>query len=130
VRRAVLKAGGVLGQSTNVVQATTGYSTLLVLHGYRNGDQFGFAARAGPSAEANLLCQQSVTRARGRIPSHREGSPGSSILSAKTSPLLPELHRNSDHRLSNSDVASKMVRWAVELSEFDVQYELRGPIKG
>ena len=23
-----------------------------------------------------------------------------------------------------------MVRWAVELSEFDVQYEPRGPIKG
>ena len=28
------------------------------------------------------------------------------------------------------DVAGRMVRWAVELSEFDVQYEPRGPIKG
>ena len=28
------------------------------------------------------------------------------------------------------DIAGRMVRWAVKLSEFDVQYEPRGPIKG
>ena len=32
--------------------------------------------------------------------------------------------------LQKSDVAGRMVRWAVDLSEFDVQYESRGPIKG
>jgi len=32
--------------------------------------------------------------------------------------------------LQKSDVAGRMVRWAVELYEFDVQYEPRGPIKG
>jgi len=32
--------------------------------------------------------------------------------------------------LQNPDVAGRMVRWAIELSEFDVQYEPRGPIKG
>jgi len=32
--------------------------------------------------------------------------------------------------LQMSDVAGKMVRWAVELSEFNIQYEPRGPIKG
>jgi len=32
--------------------------------------------------------------------------------------------------LQKLDVAGRMVRWAVELSEFDVQYELRGHIKG
>ncbi|XP_068498151.1 uncharacterized protein [Phaseolus vulgaris] len=32
--------------------------------------------------------------------------------------------------LQKSNVAGRMVRWAVELSEFDVQYEPRGPIKG
>ena len=32
--------------------------------------------------------------------------------------------------LQKSDVARSLVRWAVELSEFDVQYEPRGPIKG
>ncbi|XP_068476664.1 uncharacterized protein [Phaseolus vulgaris] len=32
--------------------------------------------------------------------------------------------------LQKSDVAGRMVRWAVELSEFDIQYESRGPIKG
>ena len=32
--------------------------------------------------------------------------------------------------LQKSDVARRMVRWVVELSEFDVQYEPRGPIKG
>jgi len=32
--------------------------------------------------------------------------------------------------LQKADVAGRMVRWVVELSEFDVQYEPRGPIKG
>ena len=32
--------------------------------------------------------------------------------------------------LQKPDVARRIVRWAVELSEFDVQYEPRGPIKG
>jgi len=31
--------------------------------------------------------------------------------------------------LQKPDVAVQMVRWAVELSKFDVQYEPRGPIK-
>ena len=32
--------------------------------------------------------------------------------------------------LEKPDVAGRMVQWAVELSEFDVQYEPKGPIKG
>jgi len=28
------------------------------------------------------------------------------------------------------DIAGQMVHWAVELFEFDVQYEPKGPIKG
>jgi len=32
--------------------------------------------------------------------------------------------------LQTPNVADQMMRWGVELSEFDVQYELRGPIKG
>jgi len=32
--------------------------------------------------------------------------------------------------LQKLDVAGRMVRWTVELSEFDVQYEPSGPIKG
>jgi len=31
--------------------------------------------------------------------------------------------------LQKPDMASRMVRWAIMLSEFDVQYEPRGPIK-
>ena len=31
--------------------------------------------------------------------------------------------------LQKPDLAGRMVRWAVELSEFDIQYEPRGPIK-
>jgi len=31
--------------------------------------------------------------------------------------------------LQKPNVAGRMVRWGVELSEFDVQYEPRGPIK-
>jgi len=32
--------------------------------------------------------------------------------------------------LQKSDNVGQMVRWAVELFEFDIQYEPRGPIKG
>ena len=32
--------------------------------------------------------------------------------------------------LQKPDVAGRMVRWAVELSEFDIQYEPKGSIKG
>ena len=32
--------------------------------------------------------------------------------------------------LQKPDIASQMVCWTVELSEFDIQYEPRGPIKG
>jgi len=32
--------------------------------------------------------------------------------------------------LQKPDVAGKMVRWAVELSKFDIVYEPRGSIKG
>jgi len=32
--------------------------------------------------------------------------------------------------LQKPDVAGRMVRWAVELSEFDIVYEPRGSIKG
>jgi len=32
--------------------------------------------------------------------------------------------------LKKPDVAGRMVKWAVELPEFDIRYEPRGPIKG
>jgi len=32
--------------------------------------------------------------------------------------------------LKKPDVAGRMVKWAVELSEFDIKYEPRGPMKG
>ena len=32
--------------------------------------------------------------------------------------------------LKKPDVAGRMVKWAVELSKFDIKYEPRGPIKG
>jgi len=32
--------------------------------------------------------------------------------------------------LQKPDMAGRMVLWVVELSEFDIQYEPRGPIKG
>jgi len=32
--------------------------------------------------------------------------------------------------LKKSDVAGRMVKWAVEFSKFDIKYESRGPIKG
>jgi len=32
--------------------------------------------------------------------------------------------------LIKPDIVGRMIRWAIELSEFDIQYEPRGPTKG
>ena len=32
--------------------------------------------------------------------------------------------------LKKPDIVGRMVKWVVELSEFDIKYEPRGPIKG
>jgi len=32
--------------------------------------------------------------------------------------------------LQKPDIAGQMVHWAIEFSEFDIQYEPRGPVKG
>ena len=56
VRRGIPQVERVPGQSTSVVQAITGYSTSSVLRSYKAGDQFDLGARAGPGAEANILC--------------------------------------------------------------------------
>jgi len=45
-------------------------------------------------------------------------------------PVVVMTHLPIRKVLQKPDVASRMVRWVVELSEFDVQYEPQGPIKG
>jgi len=47
-------------------------------------------------------------------------------------PLLPEFYSSGDDRPSYLQGSTKVgcCGWAVELSEFDVQYEPRGPMKG
>ena len=62
VRGGVPQAEGVPSQSPSVVQATAGYSAPPVLRSDRTGDQFGPCAGAGPSAEAYILCEQSIAR--------------------------------------------------------------------
>jgi len=101
VRRGVREAEGVPGQSISVVQARTRYSTLPILYSYREGDKFGSATRAEPGAEVGLLRQQSVAWARGEIPGLRKSGSGGSVLSAKTAPLLLELHCDSDDKPYN-----------------------------
>jgi len=55
VRRGVPQAKGVPGQSPSVVQAIARYFAPPVLRGR--------CAGAGPSAEANILCEQTIARA-------------------------------------------------------------------
>jgi len=98
VRIGVPQAEGVLGQTPSVVQAAAGYSASFVLRIYRMGDQFGPCAGTGPSAEANILCEQSIAEARGKIPGPKEGGPGCGVLNKETSPLLPELYCSGDDR--------------------------------
>jgi len=84
------------------VQARTRYSTPPILLNHRENDQFGSATRAGPGVETDILRQQSVARARGEIACPRESNSGGSVLGAKTSPLLRELHCDSDDEPSNT----------------------------
>ena len=100
VRRGVPQAEGVLSQSSSVVQAIARYFTSLVLRCDGASDQFNPGAGAGPSAEAYILCEQSIARAEGEVPGPREGSYGSGVLSYDTSPLLSKLYNGGDDRLS------------------------------
>ena len=44
--------------------------------------------------------------------------------------VLVMIHLPIQKVLKKPDVAGRMVKWAVELSEFDIKYEPRGPING
>jgi len=107
VQRGVCEAEGVLGQPTGVVQARAKYPAPPILRGHIESNQFGPVTGARPGADANLLRQQSVARARGEIPGLRKGGSGSSILGTKTLPLLLELHCDSDNRPSYSQGLTK-----------------------
>ena len=90
------------------MQAAAGYSASSVLHSYGTGDQFGPCAGTRPSAEANILCEQSI--AGTEVPGPREGSPGSGVLSEETSPLLPEFYCTSDRHTGNPKDTSNLHR--------------------
>ena len=118
------------------MQASVRYPTSPVLHSYREGDQFSSAARAragekpiyfvskvlqGPEVryqaleKATLAIVFSARRLRHYFQSF-------TVIVMTDLPIRKVLQK--------PDVAGRMVRWAVELSEFDIQYEPRGPIKG
>ena len=108
VRKGICKAERLPGQSTSVVQARVRYPAPPILHDYRESDQLSPITGARPGAEADLLRQQGVARARGEIPGLRKSSFGNSILRAKTLPLLPELHRDSNDGPPNSQGPAKV----------------------
>jgi len=136
VRRGVLKAEGVPGQSTSVVQATVGYSTSSILRGYKKGDQFGSAARVGLDAKPIYFVSKVLQGPEVRYQAIEKATLAV-VFSARrlrhyfqsfTKIVMTDLPIHKV--LQKPDVASRMVQWEVELSEFDVQYEHRGSIKG
>ena len=84
------------------------------------GHQFCTCLGARPGAEAHLLREQGLTRPKIEVPVTRESDASGSILNTKAPPLFPQLHSGGDDKPPG----------AVELSEFDIQYEPRGSIKG
>jgi len=100
------------------------------------GNQLCAGSRARSGAEAYLLREQGLARPADEIPIVGEGGVGSGVLS----PEAPSLFHSFtvvvmtdlpiQKVLQKPDVVGRMVRWAVELSEFDIQYEPRGSIKG
>jgi len=136
VRTSVPQIEGVPGQSTSVVQARTRYplrlyfavterAINLVLVQKQNQVQKpiyfvskvlqGLEVRYQAIEKASLAVVFSARRLRHYFQSF--------IVIVMTDLLIRKV-------LQKSDVAGRMVRWPVDLSEFDMQYEPRGSIKG
>jgi len=96
------------------------------------GHQLCAGPRARLGTEAHLLCKQGFARPRVEVPDVGEGDVGSSVLRHYFHSFTVVVMTNLPIQkvLQKSDVAGRMVHWAVELSEFDIQYEPRGSIKG
>ena len=93
-------------------------------------------SRAGSGAEAYILREQGLAGPGDEILSTGEGGSGSGVFSPRlrhyfhsfTVVVMTDLPIQKV--LQKPNVAGRMVRWAVELSEFHIQYEPRGSIKG
>ena len=100
------------------------------------GHQFCVGPGARSSVEAHLLCQQGLVRSGDEIPVVGEGGVGSSVLVKRlrhyfhSFTVLVMTNLPIQKVLQKPNVAGRMVRWTVELSEFDIQYEPRESIKG
>ncbi|XP_068497734.1 uncharacterized protein [Phaseolus vulgaris] len=136
VRRGVRKAEGVPGKSTSVVQARTRYST-----------SFYFAVTEKAISLVLLQEQDQVQKSIYFVNKVLQGPEVRYQAIEKAALAVVFLARRLRHYFQSftvivmtdlpickvfqkPDVAGRMVRWAVELSVFDVQYEPRGPIKG
>ena len=83
-----------------------------------------------------LFYKQGILRSGRKIP--QDGEIGlctrNSCAEAQTIFLGPHHHSKTDQPLkramSSPEAAGRMALWAIELSEFDVQYRLRTAVKG
>ena len=95
------------------------------------GHQFCTCLGTRPGAEAHLFRKQGLTRPRIEVPVTRESGASSGILNTEAPPLFPQLHSGgNDKPPYPKGTAKARCSRAVELSEFDIQYEPRGSIKG
>ncbi|XP_068476980.1 uncharacterized protein [Phaseolus vulgaris] len=95
---------------------------------------FEVEAGAGPDPETYILRKQGPARAGGEVSIFGEGGPDGGVLGQEAPSLLPKLYGNDGpphpEGVTKARCRGRMVRWAVELSEFDILYEPRGSIKG
>ncbi|XP_068486823.1 uncharacterized protein [Phaseolus vulgaris] len=112
---------GVLDDATCALQATGRCPPSIVLCSNRVGHQLSAGPGARPSAETYLLRKQSLARPRIKVPFAVEGGISSSVLSQEAPPLFSQFHNGGDDKSPHPEM---------ELSEFDIQYEPKGSIKG
>jgi len=136
MRRGVCEAEGIAGQTTNVGKLELGTLNPPIRHSYRKGDQFSSATRAGQVQKLIYIVSKVFQGPEVRYQTIEKAALAV-VFSARR---LRHYFQSfivivmTDLRirkvLQKPYVAGRMVRWGVELSEFDVQYESRGPIKG
>jgi len=100
------------------------------------GSEHDLGQRRRQGLEARVLRQSGASQCRGKVPTHGEthlcfgygGPQNQTILSSPHSDFLTD--KPLQRVMSNPEAAGRLALWAIDLSEFDIQYRPHTAIKG
>lgn len=102
---------------------------------HRKGGEYSLNSRKGEGAKTDLLCESNPSRSRNEISEDRKSSIGGGDYNKKVKVLFSKFSSNCKKNLpirqvlQKMDLAGRMLKWAIELSEYDLIFEGRGLVR-